>query len=68
MPEVNQRLKVYNLWIDYVKIQSELKYLIGAEVVRLKCWGFGGKTGLNAMVWGFGVVKLVARVWCRSQP
>ena len=48
--EVNELVKLHNLYTDNVTIQSELKYLIGAKVVRLKCRVFGGKTGLITTV------------------
>jgi hypothetical protein len=43
-------------------IRSELKYLIGANIVNLKCRVFGGKTGPMATVRVFGVVTPVATV------
>jgi len=48
--EVEQVVKLHTLCTDHVTIQSELKYLIGAKVMRLKCRVYGGKTGLIAMV------------------
>jgi len=48
--EAKDRLKLHNPHIDHVTIQSELKYSIGAKVVRLKCQVFGGKTGPIAPV------------------
>jgi len=48
--EVKERLILHNAGIDYVTIRSEFRYLIGAKVVRLKCWVFGGKTGPISMV------------------
>jgi len=62
---VKELLKLHNLCIDHVMIQSELKYLISAKVVRLKCRVFGGKTGNGP---GFRVVKPVATVRFRFQP
>ena len=49
-------------------IRSELKYLIGAKIVNLKCRVFGGKTGPMAMVQVFGVVRPVATVRFRVEP
>ena len=55
MWEVKERLKLHNLHIDHVTIQSELKYLIRANVVGLKCLVFGGETGpiakVRVLVW-----------------
>ena len=48
--EVKQRVEMHNLRTDHVMIQSELKYLIGAKVVNLKCRVFAGKTGRIATV------------------
>jgi hypothetical protein len=48
--EVKELVKLHNLYTDHVTIQSELTYLMGAKVVRLKCRVFGGKTGPIAMV------------------
>jgi len=48
--EVKERLQLQNLRIDHVVIRSELKYLIRAIIVKLKCRVFGGKTGSIAMV------------------
>jgi hypothetical protein len=48
--EVKELLTLHNVCIDHVMIQSELKYLLGAKDVRLKCRDFGGKTGPIAMV------------------
>jgi hypothetical protein len=42
MREVKELVKLHNLCTDHVTIQSELKYLMGAKVVWLKCWVFGG--------------------------
>jgi len=50
MQEVKERLELHNLRTDHVMIRSQLKYLIGAKVVRLKCRVFGGKTGPMATV------------------
>ena len=48
--EAKERLQLQNLRIDHVVIRSELKYLIRAIIVKLKCRVFGGKTGSIAMV------------------
>jgi len=66
--EVNEWLELHNLHIDYVMIQSELRHLIGAKVVRLKCWVFGGKTGPITMVQVFCLVRPVAMVRFRVEP
>jgi len=68
MWEVKEQLEVRNLHINHITIQSELKYLIGAKVVRLKFRVFGGKTSPNCNSPGFRVVKPVAMVRFRSQP
>jgi len=49
--EVKQQVEMHNLRTDHVMIRSELKYLIGAKVVNLKCQVFVGKTGPIATVW-----------------
>jgi hypothetical protein len=53
--EVKEHVKLHNLCTDHVTIRLELKYLIGAKVVRLKCRVFGGKTGpiatVQVLVW-----------------
>jgi hypothetical protein len=49
-------------------IRSELKYLIGAKNVNLKCRVFGGKTGPFPMVRVFRVVRPVAMVRFRVEP
>jgi len=66
--EVKERLKLHNLRTDHVMIRSELKYLIGAKIVNLKCRVFGGKTGPMATVRVFGVVRPVATVRFRVEP
>jgi len=43
--KVKMRLTLHNLLIDNVMIQSEPRYLTGANIVNLKCRVFGGKTG-----------------------
>jgi hypothetical protein len=50
MREVKEQLIMHNIHIDNVTIRSELRYLIGATVVSLKCRVFGGKTGPIATV------------------
>jgi len=50
MQEVKERLELHNLRTDHVMIRSQLRYLIGAKVVRLKRRVFGGKTGPMATV------------------
>jgi hypothetical protein len=56
---VKEWLKLHNLHIDHVMIQSELKYLIGAKVAETRKWnrgmgstqpknhGFMSGTGIN---------------------
>jgi len=58
--EVNERPTLHNLRIDHVTIRSELRYWIGAQVVRLKCRLFGGKTGHIATVRVCGVARPIA--------
>jgi hypothetical protein len=65
---VKERLELHNLRTDHVMIQSELKYLIGAKIVSLKCAVFGGKTGPFPMVRVFPVVGPVAMVRFRVEP
>jgi hypothetical protein len=43
MREVKEQVKLDNLRLGHVTIRSELRYLIGAQVVRLKYRVFGGK-------------------------
>ena len=64
---MKERLKLHNLRTDHVMIQSELKYLIGAKIVNLKCRVFGGKTGPMATVRVFGVVRPIATVRFRVE-
>jgi len=68
MREVKEQLKLHNLRTDHVTIRSELKYLIGAKIVDLKCRVFGGKTGPFPTVWVFGVVRPIAMVRFRVEP
>jgi len=65
---VKEGLKLHDLRIDHVMIRSELKYLIGAQVVRLKCRVFAGKTGPIPRVRVFCVVKPVATVRVLVEP
>jgi len=60
MQEVKEGLKLDNLRTDHVMIRSELKYLIGAKIVDLKCRVFGGKTAPFPTVRVFRVVRPVA--------
>jgi hypothetical protein len=46
----NGRLTLPNLLTDNGTSGLELKHLIGAEVVMLKCWVFGGETSPNTTV------------------
>jgi hypothetical protein len=39
--QVKEGLKLHNLCTDHVTIRSELRYLIGAKIVDLKCLVFG---------------------------
>jgi hypothetical protein len=49
-------------------IRSELKYFIGAQVVRWKCRVFVGKTGKCPMVQDFWVGKPIATVQVWVEP
>jgi hypothetical protein len=40
--EGKESLKLHNLCTDHVTIRSELRYIIGAKIVDLKCRVFGG--------------------------
>jgi len=51
--EVKEGPKLHNLPIDHVMIQSELRYLIAANILRLKCLVFGDITSPIATVWVF---------------
>jgi len=68
MREVKEQLTLHNLRTDHVTIRSELKYLIGAKIVDLKCRVFAGKTGPFPTVRVFGVVRPVATVRFRVEP
>jgi hypothetical protein len=65
---VIEQLKLPNLHIDHVVIRSELKYLIGATIVNLKCRVFGCKTGPFPTVRVFREVRTVATVRFRVEP
>jgi hypothetical protein len=67
MQEVKEGLKLDNLHTDHVMIRSELKYLIGAKIVDLKCRVFGGKTAPFPTVRVFRVVRPVATVRFRVE-
>ena len=66
--EVHERLKVHNVRTDHVMVQSELRYLIGAKIVNLKCLVSGGKTSPFPTALVFHVVRPVAMVRCRLEP
>jgi hypothetical protein len=68
MLEVKEGLKLDNLRTDHVMIRSELKYLIGAQIVDLKCRDFGGKTAPFPTVQVIRVVRPVAKVRFRVEP
>jgi len=68
MQEVNERLKLYNLRIDHVGIQWELKYRIGANIVSWNCWVSGGKTGPFPMARDFHVAIPDATVQFGVEP
>jgi hypothetical protein len=53
MLDMKELVKEANVRIHHVMIRSELKYLIGGKVVRLKCQGIGHKPGPIATVWVF---------------
>jgi hypothetical protein len=65
---VKEGLKLDNLRTDHVMIRSELKYLIGAKIVDLKCRVFDGKTAPFPTVRVFRVVRPVATVRFRVEP
>jgi len=66
--EVKERLKQHKLHINHVMIQSELRYLIGAKIVNLKCGVSSGKTGPCPMVPVLHVVRPIAIVQFRAEP
>jgi len=68
MREVKEGPKLDNLHTDHVMIRSELKYLIGAKIVDLKCRVFRGKTAPFPTVRVLCVVKPIAMVRFRMEP
>jgi len=60
---VKERLKLLNLRVHHVMIQSEIKYLIGAKHLGLQRPGFAVETGPNANGPGFSYGKTIATVW-----
>jgi hypothetical protein len=70
MQDVKEGLKLDNLRTDHVMIRSELKYLIGAKIVHLKCRVFGDITAPFLTVQVFRVVRPVAtvRFWVEPNP
>jgi hypothetical protein len=68
MQEVKEGLKLDNLCTDHVMIRSELKYLIGAKMVDLKCRVFGGKTAPFPTVRVFRVERPIATVRFLVEP
>ena len=66
--EVKERLNLHNVRTDHVMEWSELKYIIGAKSVSLKCRVFSGKTVPFPMEQVFGVVRPVAMVQFRVEP
>jgi len=65
---VIEQLELHNLRTDHVMIRSELKHLIGGNVVMLKCRVFGGKTGPFPMGRVFRVVRRGATVRFQVEP
>jgi len=51
--EVKDPLVLNDQCINHVTIRSELRYLKGSDIVRLKCQGFQCKTSPIAIVWVF---------------
>jgi hypothetical protein len=68
MQEVEEGLKQDNLRTDHVMIRSELKYLIGANIVDLKYRVFCCKTARFPMVRVLRVVRPVAIVRFQVEP
>jgi hypothetical protein len=66
--ELKERLKLHNLRIHHVMVQSELKYFIGAKHLGLQRPGFEVETGPNGNGPGFSCGKTVATVQFRFQP
>jgi hypothetical protein len=65
---VKERVELYNLRTDHVMRRSELKYLIGGQVVMLKCRVFEVKTGPFPVGRVFRGVRPVATVRFRVEP
>jgi len=54
--EVNERLILYNLHIDHVRIKSQLRYLIGDKVAGTVIWNRGlGTTRAQSLVFMSGL-------------
>jgi len=68
MREVQEGLKLDNLHTNHVMIRSELKILIGVNIVDLKCRVFGGKTTPFPTVRVFRVVRPIPMVRFRVEP
>jgi len=68
MREMKERQTLHHLHTDHVVTRSELKYLIGAKMVSLKCRDFGGKTAPFPTVRVFRVVRPVVMVRVRLEP
>jgi len=70
MREVKEGVTLVNLRTDHVMIRSELKYLIGARIVHMKCRVFVGKTAPFPTVRVLSVVRPVAtvRFWVEPNP
>jgi len=49
-------------------IRSELKYLIEAKIVTVKCQVFGGKTSPFPTFLVFHVIRPIAMIWFRLEP
>jgi hypothetical protein len=64
---VIERLRLPNLHTDHVMIQSEVKYLIGATIVNLRCRIVRGKTGPVPIVRVLRVVRPVSTVQFRVE-
>jgi hypothetical protein len=67
---VKGRVELHTLRTDHVMIRSELKYLIGGQVVILKCRVFVGKTGPFPVGRVFRRVRPVVtvRFWVKPEP
>jgi hypothetical protein len=66
-PELKERRKRRNAYTDHVMVRSELKYLIAAKIVNLKCQVLVGKTGPFPTVRVFLVVRPDAKVRHREE-